>query len=191
LLGRAISDLVDRAVPLVDLWGEDGSRLVPALAELSLDLAALSLDSLVEPFQLALDSRLGRGVDGDRSSDHLVERAARMLSPGPDVATERVTAVARRVGISDRQLRNLFADAVGVSPKRFAQIERVRAVLARARAEGLAAVAAELGYFDQSHMTAQFRRLVGVPPRAFFAGRLPAAARCASAPAGRAEPLDN
>ncbi|MDR0359925.1 MAG: hypothetical protein LBJ87_10765, partial [bacterium] len=89
LLGRAISDLVDRAVPLVDVWGEDGSGLVPALAELGSDLDALRLDPLVEPFQRVLESRLGRGDDGDRFSGHLVERAARMLSPGPDVATER------------------------------------------------------------------------------------------------------
>lgn len=181
LLGQAISDLVDRAVPLVDVWGEDGSRLVRALAELGSDPAVLSLDPLVEPFQRVLDSRVGLGGDADRSSGHLIERAVRILSPASDVGTERVATAARRLNISDRQLRNIFADEVGVSPKRFAQIERVRAVLALARDDGLAAIAASMGYFDQSHMTAEFRRLMGVAPRAFFAGQLPAAAPCASA----------
>lgn len=50
---------------------------------------------------------------------------------------------------------------------------RVHAVLAGARDDRLAAVAASIGYFDQSHMTAEFRRLMGIPPRAFFAGQLP------------------
>ena len=47
-----------------------------------------------------------------------------------------------------------------------------------------AALAADTGYYDQSHMTAEFRAVMGVPPSAYRAGRLPAPGHC---PASRAE----
>lgn len=34
------------------------------------------------------------------------------------------------------------------------------------------------GYYDQSHMAAEFRRLIGAAPAAYFAGRLPAPHAC-------------
>ncbi|MEU8171481.1 hypothetical protein AB0C14_01255 [Microbispora hainanensis] len=40
------------------------------------------------------------------------------------------------------------------------------------------ACAAIEGFYDQSHMTAEFRALMGVPPAAFFAGRLPSLEPC-------------
>ncbi|MEV5574805.1 hypothetical protein AB0L06_32620 [Spirillospora sp. NPDC052269] len=45
-------------------------------------------------------------------------------------------------------------------------------------AGGLAELAAVSGYYDQAHMSAEFRSLLGVPPGAFFAGRLPAPVTC-------------
>ncbi|WP_418896259.1 helix-turn-helix domain-containing protein [Streptomyces cupreus] len=67
---------------------------------------------------------------------------------------------------SERQLRNLFAEGVGVSPK------------AHADTAPWAQLAAATGYYDQSHMTADFRALMGVPPRSFFTGLLPRATPC-------------
>jgi AraC-like DNA-binding protein len=92
--------------------------------------------------------------------------------------SEPVRDAARRLNISERYLRNLFTDAVGVSPRQFARIDRVRTVLARADRTSLAQLAAEAGYYDQSHMTAAFRHAMGTSPAAFFAGRLPAASSC-------------
>ncbi|MFF0866857.1 helix-turn-helix domain-containing protein [Nonomuraea sp. NPDC003560] len=76
-------------------------------------------------------------------------------------------------------MRGLFADAVGLSPKRYERIERVRKALALGRAHGRwADLATATGYYDQSHMTAEFRTLMGVTPAAFFQGRLPALQPC-------------
>ncbi len=60
---------------------------------------------------------------------------------------------------------------------RFARIDRVRTVLA-ADAGGWADIAATAGYYDQSHMTAEFRHFMGVPSAEFTAGRRPAATSC-------------
>ncbi|MEV1178938.1 helix-turn-helix domain-containing protein, partial [Nonomuraea sp. NPDC049784] len=87
---------------------------------------------------------------------------------------EPVPAIARRLAVSERHLRGLFSDGVGVPPKRFERITRVRKVLAGGRASSWATA----GYYDQSHMTAEFRAMMGVTPGAFFAGRLPALQPC-------------
>jgi AraC-like DNA-binding protein len=51
-------------------------------------------------------------------------------------------------------------------------------VLAQADDVPWAQLAATTGYYDQSHMTTDFRTLMGVPPRSFFTGRLPDARPC-------------
>ncbi|MDT0542274.1 helix-turn-helix domain-containing protein [Streptomyces lonegramiae] len=100
-----------------------------------------------------------------------LEEAARLLA-GATVAT-----TAARLHISERRLYTLFTDGTGLSPKHFARIDRVRTVLA-ADAGRWSDIAATAGYYDQSHMTAEFRHFMGVPPAAFTAGRRPAATPC-------------
>ena len=149
LLGRSVRDLADRALPVRELLG--------------LDLRHLSED----PVGVLTAALADRAVN-----DELVAVAAELL-PEANVA-----ATARRLHISERRLRTVFADGVGLSPKHFARIGRVRTVLATASDLRWADVAATAGYYDQSHMTAEFRHLMGVPPAAFVAGRRPPAQRC-------------
>jgi AraC-like DNA-binding protein len=149
LLGQPVRDLADRAVRV---------RALPGL----------DVDGLVEdPVGTLAAAVAERGVDDD-----LVAEAAELL------ADEGVAATARRLHVSERRLRALFADGVGLSPKHFARIDRVRTVLATAVGARWADVAAAAGYYDQSHMTSEFRHLMGVPPAAFAAGRRPVARRC-------------
>jgi AraC-like DNA-binding protein len=149
LLEGSVRDLVDRAVPLRELPG-------------------LDLDGLMDDPVGALTSALaGRAV-----GDDLLSVAAELLTDA------NVAATARRLHVSERRLRTLFADGVGLSPKHFARIGRVRTVLATASDRRWADVAAAAGYYDQSHMTAEFRHLMGVSPAAYAAGRRPAARPC-------------
>lgn len=149
LLGQPVRDLTDRAV---------AARALPGL----------DVDRLVEDPVAALAAAFAeRRVDDD-----LVAEASGLL------ADAGVAATARRLHVSERRLRALFADGVGLSPKHFARIDRVRTVLASASGLAWADVAAAAGYYDQSHMTSEFRQLMGVPPAAFAAGRRPAARRC-------------
>lgn len=148
LLRQPVRDLADRALRVGALPG-------------------LDLDRLADDPVGALTSALA-----DRpADDDLVTVAAGLL------AESSVAATARRLHISERRLRTVFAEGVGLSPKQFARIDRVRTVLATG-AGRWADVAAAAGYYDQSHMTAEFRHLMGVPPAAYVAGRRPAARRC-------------
>lgn len=101
-----------------------------------------------------------------------------LLSAGAGPGPGGVATAARRLHVSERHLRNLFVDGVGLSPKHFARIDRVRTVLAHARARPWADLAADVGYYDQSHLIGEFRRLMGVPPAAFRRGELPTATPC-------------
>jgi AraC-like DNA-binding protein len=79
-------------------------------------------------------------------------------------------SIATAAGVSRQHLARSFAHHVGVSPKTFARIMRFRRALALARSgqESWADVALELGYFDQSHLIAEFREFAGETPVPFF-----------------------
>ncbi len=100
--------------------------------------------------------------------DPLIDHAIRLLeaSDGEDA---QVAAVARAVGLGERQLERRFLARVGVTPKRFASLRRFERVSALARrAPTLTDAALEAGYYDQSHFIREFRRFVGVSPGKFF-----------------------
>lgn len=172
LLGVAATELVGRVVPLDGLPGAD------ALTELSGGLLRLEPESMVAHLEQELPGRLGSASDAERADLELLRAAVDAMSTGADHRPEPVHRSAHRLAVSERRLRTMFADGVGLSPKHFARIDRVRHILADASRTPLAQLAATTGYYDQSHMTADFRAVMGVPPTSFFTGRLPAARPC-------------
>jgi AraC-like DNA-binding protein len=79
----------------------------------------------------------------------------------------RVGELARDLGWSRRHLGELFAREYGVGMKELARIVRFeRSVeLLRVPACGsVAAVAAAVGYYDQAHLTREWRALAGCSP---------------------------
>jgi len=171
LLGVAAVDLVSRVVPLVELPGTLTGRLAD-------ELLPLGAEQVVPHLADILPARLS---PADLSRTELLRAAVEAMSTDAGRLPPGVRELADRLAVSERQLRNLFADGVGVSPKHYARIARVRHVLTRARSlpeTPWAQLAAATGYYDQSHMTADFRTLMGVPPTSFFSGRLPAAKPC-------------
>nr|WP_246497460.1 helix-turn-helix domain-containing protein [Sphaerisporangium rubeum] len=84
-----------------------------------------------------------------------------------------VEELAREVGWSARHLGTRFAAEIGLTPKAAARVVRFdrtrRAVQARAGDVVLADVAAEMGYYDQSHLVREFREFAGCPPTRWLA----------------------
>ncbi|MEV3855622.1 helix-turn-helix transcriptional regulator [Streptomyces sp. NPDC050095] len=183
LLGVSARELVGRVVSLAELPGGAAGRIARDLARIGddapVDEALSVLAELLPPAFTPRDPL-------DRSRAALVGAAIDALSTRPGrPRPASVPDVARELAVSERQLRNLFTDDVGLSPKHFARIDRARQLLATAAAEPAAAVpwaglAQATGYYDQSHMTAEFRALFGVAPKAFVTGRLPASSPCPS-----------
>jgi AraC-like DNA-binding protein len=96
--------------------------------------------------------------------DGLIDRAVTLLTAGVPVH-----AVARRLHVSERHLRTLFTAATGLTPTALVRLDRVRSVLAD---PGWSR------YYDQSHMIAEFRRVMGVPPGAYARGHRPPVSPC-------------
>lgn len=174
LLGVPVRELVDQVVPVTKLWaGANG--LNNRLSGLGTDPGRLLAH--LKPMLLA---RIARASGTQRVHSELVSTATEALTDRAERLRERMPTLARRLAVSERHLRGLFADYVGLSPKHFERIARVRGVLARGErpAPRWAQLATTAGYYDQSHMSAEFSTMMGVPPAAYFAGRLPPAQQC-------------
>ena len=163
VLGAPLHELVDRVVPIDEIWGRAGRDLLDALAPVEGRSQAL-----VATLEGALLRRLDRARPA--ADAELVRHATRALATG---ATAGILALAGRLGVGERTLRQSFREHVGISPKRYARIARIRRIVNRAGNATWADLALEHGLYDQAHLNAEFRALLGVAPRDFLAGRLP------------------
>ncbi|HEY6175079.1 MAG TPA: helix-turn-helix transcriptional regulator, partial [Kofleriaceae bacterium] len=103
---------------------------------------------------------------GAAPPDPMIARAVALLS----TAETRVDDVADSLGVTRQHLARSFRREVGITPKQLARIARMqRAAAALRRGGDLAQLAAELGYFDQSHLSHELRDLVGLTPAAVAA----------------------
>jgi len=80
-----------------------------------------------------------------------------------------VGELAHGYGLSVRQVERGFQEHVGMSPKVFARLTRLKAAMKLSERPELnwAEIASAAGYFDQSHMVREFRDLNGATPVAF------------------------
>jgi AraC-like DNA-binding protein len=165
-----------------------GLRLRPGLAGALLGMPAsevldvhVKLEELLGPAARELAERLGESGSNEEAFGHLEGMVgSRIEAGGPDplvlAATRRlgfpgarVDRLAESLGISDRQLRRRFHQAVGYGPKTLDRVLRFRRLVARAGAVAagetdLARVAADLGYADQAHMNRDCVELSGLSP---------------------------
>jgi AraC-like DNA-binding protein len=151
-----LAEITDAQVSLGDLWRNacGGQAILPVQTG---GIACLPL----------LEAELLRRLAPDR--DPRVDGAIRRI-----VATggaERVETVAREIGISRQHLARQFLHHVGVSPKTFARVVRFRRVMEDRRSRlsevDWSRLALEHGYYDQSHLIADFRELAGATPSSF------------------------
>jgi AraC-like DNA-binding protein len=146
-----LAEITDARVPLRDLWRAD---VTGELA--SADLLRDRLSILERELLRRLDRRRDERLDG---------AIARIVAAQ---GTERVEDVARGIGISRQHLARQFLHHVGVSPKTFARVVRFTRVLRRLQANpDWADLAVAHGYYDQSHLIADFRELAGTTPGSF------------------------
>lgn len=85
--------------------------------------------------------------------------------------TGDVLGLAREYGYSERHLHRRVLAATGHSPKRLSRIGRMQALLAAGRGPSWAQTAARFGYYDESHMINDIRRLADATPQTMLAAR--------------------
>jgi AraC-like DNA-binding protein len=139
--------------------------------------------SAVFPWNEAEVQRTVLDTPDDAAMTAAATRLLAPLLPAPDPQVERIAAILRRAettpgltqveqlaldaGMGVRSLQQLFSDYLGVSPKwviRRFRLHEAADRLAGGAEPDLAALAQELGYFDQAHFTSDFRKLVGESP---------------------------
>ncbi|MBS1786032.1 MAG: AraC family transcriptional regulator [Acidobacteria bacterium] len=159
-LGEPLSSLTDMLLTLSEVFGGSGQDLEDSV------LAA----------------------DEDATRIEIAEAFLRSCHPGPDPRVPFLNGIAARIaedreitrldhlsgpfGVSSRTLQRLFARYVGVSPKWVIQRYRLHEALARVDEGNLvdwAALALDLGYFDQAHFIKDFKALVGRTPTDYAA----------------------
>ena len=161
-------------VAAIRLRPEATGLLGPAAGEITDRFEAL--DRLART-DIVLEELAGAATDRERID--VLERflpAVVRAAPRPEVAfaVDRlvrrggvlsIETLASQTGVARRQLERRFQSDVGLSPKSFARLLRVnraaRLILSEA---SLADVAAACGYFDQAHMSNDFRQLIHRSP---------------------------
>jgi AraC-like DNA-binding protein len=162
-LGLPAVEFLDGSVPLADVWGIECEERV----------AAGGVSALIE-------------VVREHVPDAPLDQLARAAALGVARAGARVAVLGPALGLSDRQLRRRFADAVGYGPKTLARVLRFQRFLALASergGSGLAGLAFEAGYADQAHLARECRRLSGRTPSELIASGAGAAGERLVAPA--------
>jgi AraC-like DNA-binding protein len=128
--------------------------------------------------------RCGEASEDDvmRALDGAIKALAeRAVSPDPAIVgavdallqahgSAPVAQLAASAGLSLRQFRRKFQTHVGLSPKAFARIRRMRhacilMLQAQAQDAALAGLSHDGGYADQPHLTREFRGIFGSSPR--------------------------
>jgi AraC-like DNA-binding protein len=116
----------------------------------------------------------------------LAARAVEPVVPSPELGEAwrrlrgadgrvRVADLADEVGWSRRHLGERFRAELGLAPKQAARVlrfERAGRLLRQGHAD-LAALAVECGYYDQAHLTNEWRALAGCTPGTWIAEELP------------------
>jgi AraC-like DNA-binding protein len=164
-LGMPLSEITDCRVPLDSVWGPDAQRLA--------DVAPSARMACAEAM---LIERLVQWTRGREGEEALVANAVGLLRRARGGASVR--AVADALGVGERRLERAFDRCVGVNPKTFERVLRLRRAVRRVHTAlhadaplSWTDVAFGAGYADQSHLIREFRALAGLTPVRYVAER--------------------
>jgi AraC-like DNA-binding protein len=165
VLGVAPAELADLVLDASELWGSPAAAAGERVVGVGpVGQAAVALEELVT------------GLLADAADlDPLVAEAVRRMMPG---RAGDLRSVRSPLFVSERQFRRRCHAAVGIAPKALQRMLKFQGFLAQAQlalaqgnspaGPGLAGLAADAGYADQSRLARECLRLTGVAPRAFL-----------------------
>jgi AraC-like DNA-binding protein len=145
--------LTNKILPLEDLWGVRGRKLLSQLVEAR------------SPEQCASTLAEQLGLSKERAP---IQRALECMEKFHGQVS--LDWLAGQSGLSARQFRRVCIQQTGLSPKFLARVLRFRHALSKVHAQAgdHACLAAECGYTDQSHFIAEFKSFSGHTPSAYL-----------------------
>jgi AraC-like DNA-binding protein len=162
MLAFPMHEITDQIVDFTAATGEPGRDVEDRIND------ARQFGDRVAIFEEYLTSRLLQGCVGDP----VALRASEMMMYANGLT--KVASVAEALGVSDRRLERAFKRAIGVSPKTYSKVVRFQTMLRTFQSHPnseLLDTALACGYYDQSHLTRDFREFAGSTPIAFFSRR--------------------
>jgi AraC-like DNA-binding protein len=155
LVGVNATTITDTVLPLDELWPDTGS--------VHDEIASLTRADRIPRLAAILHRRIAQ-----RRERHPLIAAADALLRRSDGAIP-VATLLRHLGIGARRLQRLYAAEVGTSPRFAARAYRLRRALQLLRDDTTPAarIAAQAGFFDQSHLIRDVRQLAGTTPEQY------------------------
>lgn len=148
-----MSEACDQFVSLDNVWGHSGKLLRERLLEAPTPTSKFRV----------LEEVLSQQCSARR--DPAIEYAVRALKRGAPLGL-----LAEQLGFLPKTLTRRFSSQVGITPKRFARLQRLQRVLgsaSRSPSPDWCALAMRNGYTDQSHMVHEFREMTDVTPSGY------------------------
>jgi len=154
-VGAPGRETTDRLLQLDEVWGSKGRELGARMGE------AKSAEQCIALLEANLIGEAHPNVV-QKISAYIVDRSGQI----------RVDDLAFDAAMSARQLRRLFLEEMGLTPKHFCRVIRFRHSLPRLRSAkrgDWTQVALDCGYYDQAHFINEFREFSGYTPGEFAA----------------------
>jgi AraC-like DNA-binding protein len=174
----------DKTANLLVVFKEGGAAAIFKEPMHELFGQSLSLDELIPRYQLQLIEEQLNEADNnqqrisiverflfsmlnERRTDQLIDHAIKQIKIAKgDI---RIKNLVSNLSLSLDPFEKRFRRAVGISPKQFADIIRLRNLIDHYSAsESLTNMALTSGYFDQAHFIKDFRSFTGLAPQQFF-----------------------
>jgi AraC-like DNA-binding protein len=162
LLGESVKALLNQDIPLRDLWPGHRATLWEEVAVKRTESAKLATIAEAVSAHLRTNGEF----------DDFVMHAAAWMAGHPFASLDELSGLC---GLSERQIRRHFDEAIGYGPKKLQRILRLQRLLwlanqQSAATSSLAQLSFAAGYADQSHMTRDVVALSGASPRHLLNG---------------------
>lgn len=158
-----LQEMADKAVPLQELFGEEGVQLADSVLHATDHTARIGIIEAFLTNRLSMPGVIDRVVNISVAA--IVDLDGQLS----------VSGLAEQVNVNRRQLERKFAQAIGLSPKQLSKIIRLQATIKRMQSQAfgsLTEIAYDGEYYDQAHLIRDFKEFTGVTPKQFYANNL-------------------
>ncbi len=156
------SALAGSHIALDSLWGRAAGELVERLH------ASATAEARLRVFEAVLLERAVRPLHRHPAVDFALAHL------GDDQRRHTVGDLTERLGMSAQRFIRVFADHVGLTPKRYLRVRRFRRAvrsLDGGHPRGLTDLALSCGYYDHAHFIHDFRAFAGFTPSEYLERR--------------------
>jgi len=152
-------NFLDDTIDIKDLWKDD-SKIV--LDKLKVTNTPDEKANLVQTFLLEKLNENKKESDGIDEAIKLIRKTRGQLS---------IEEICEKTNLTHKQLERGFLSTVGTTPKIFSRISRFLNLchnLKEYENKSIAALAHDMGFYDQAHFIKEFKNFSGLTPKEYF-----------------------